>query len=898
MAESRFFRAAGDTDTESESEEEELLLSDEEEEEEEVPEQAAKPKLTGMARFLRGAGSSGSSSSSSESEEESSDEDDDEKPKGRRGAFGEGESSDEEKTVVKSARDKRVEEMEACGKSIDNALKVGDWNSVGNEFDKLGRLVERQRNLQEPVPTLYVRQMVNLDKSIANAAAKDKDAKKKMNAAASRALATLKQKVKRSLKDNEEDIKAFNEDADAFEAKYQAAVAASAPAVKPTKVVKPVTGEEEGEDENFTTVGKAGKAYNFTASSVLKNLAAVHESRGRKNTDRVENINILQKLLEVAETPYSRISVLLALIAARFDYNTAVSAFMPVEMWLSTQKNVDELISVVASNPDYVVQEVVTVEYDPLEERTPLTENGPVLIRGSIISSLDRLDEEFTKSLQNIDPHGTEYVDRLKHSMGLYKTICCAQLYFVSKNHSDAIARAIMRRVEQIYSKPDAVVQALENGAAPALADLKLSVTIPTLAACESTQNLVHTLCVKLYNTDNSFLRTRAILCHIYHYAFHNEFYTARDMLFMSRLGDSIHNADVGTQVLYNRAVVQLGLCAFRIGLIKEAHSALHDIFATQRVKELLAQGMHQQKYGSTMTAEQERAERARQLPFHLHINTELLEAAFLVSSMLVEIPLLASIDNEEAKRKAVSKPFRRLLDFADRQVFTGPPESTRDHIMQASKALQDGQWEKARDLILGIKIWSLMPEEKSVKEMLGRRIQEEGLRTYLFTNSAYYTTLSIPLLAATFSLTPKAVTSIISRMIWSDELSASLDYVPSTFDGASAGEKLPVVIFHRVELTRLQQLAQTLADKVNTLVENNEKALDAKLGGSGDARGGTWAEGERKPGGGGEGEGGRRTERASRGGRGGRGGLSGRGGRFSQGLGNRMDGASTRRAQ
>lgn len=265
------------------------------------------------------------------------------------------------------------------------------------------------------------------------------------------------------------------------------------------------------------------------------------------------------------------------------------------------------------------------------------------------------------------------------------------------------------------------MVQALENGAVPALANLKLSSTIPTLASCESTKNLIHTLCVKLYNTDNSFLRTRAILCHIYHYAFHNEFHTARDMLFMSRLGDSIHNADVGTQVLYNRAVVQLGLCAFRIGLIKEAHSALHDIFATQRVKELLAQGMHQQKYGSTMTPEQERAERARQLPFHLHINTELLEAAFLVSSMLVEIPLLASIDNEEAKRKAVSKPFRRLLDFADRQVFTGPPESTRDHIMQASKALQDGQWEKARDLILSIKIWSLMPEEKSVKEMLGR---------------------------------------------------------------------------------------------------------------------------------------------------------------------------------
>jgi len=207
---------------------------------------------------------------------------------------------------------------------------------------------------------------------------------------------------------------------------------------------------------------------------------------------------------------------------------------------------------------------------------------------------------------------------------------------------------------------------------------------------------------------------------------------------------------------------------------------------------------------------------------------------------------------------------------------------------MQASKALQDGQWEKCRDLILGIKIWSLMPEEKAVKEMLVRRIQEEGLRTYLFTNSAFYTTLSIPLLAATFSLPEKTVSSIISRMIWSEELSASLDYAAAP-DGS--GTKLPIVIFHRVELTRLQQLAQTLADKVNNMVEANEKALDSKIS-SGGGGAGSWGDGDRKLGGEGDG---RRTERTSRGGRGGRGGISGRGARFSQGLGNRMEGATGR---
>lgn len=55
--------------------------------------------------------------------------------------------------------------------------------------------------------------------------------------------------------------------------------------------------------------------------------------------------------------------------------------------------------------------------------------------------------------------------------------------------------------------------------------------------------------------------------------------------------------------------------------------------------------------------------------------------------------------------------------------------------------------------------------------------------------------------------------------MIWNEELSASLDHAAT------------VVVFHRIEITRSHQLAQALADKLNTLVEQNEKALDQKLG-------------------------------------------------------------------
>ncbi|KAJ2922019.1 hypothetical protein H1R20_g15078, partial [Candolleomyces eurysporus] len=854
---SRFFRQAGDSDSDSETEssEDEIMSS-----EDEAP---ARPAATtakpAMARFLKTAGSDSSSSSS---DDDSDDDDDDEEESG--------DDEDKPGARILSAQEKRLKEMEATGKAMDNGLKINDWSAISNEFDKLVRMVQRQHNVSEPVPPFYLKTITNLESSVNGAIAKEKEAKKKMNATNAKALTAMKQKIKKALKEHEVEIKKYQQDPEAFERDYAAQTTrgeAAAPAA-PTRAAP--TGPV---DEEFTTVGKGGKAMAFTSETIFKNLQAVQEARGKKNTDRAEQIRILEKLLEVAATSYQRIRVLLALISSRFDYNSAVSTHMPSELWLSAQSEVDQLVSIVALDTQYSVQEV-TDDYDELLERTPATEGGVVRIRGSIISFIDRLDDEFTKSLQNIDPHGTEYVDRLKDEKVLYCTICRAQAFYEKTQQPDPLARVVMRRLEHIYSKPNAVIQALEAAAN------ETQVQPSTVLANQAdTSALIHSLCVYLYKSGNTLLRTRAMLSHIYHHALYNNYHTARDMLLMSHLQESIHSADVATQILYNRTVVQLGLCAFRLGLIKEAQATLQEIFTTQRVKELLAQGVHQQRF-QTLSPEQEKAEKQRQLPFHMHVNTELLEAAFLVSSMLVEIPLLASIDSEEQRRKAISKPFRRLLDFAERQVFTGPPESTRDHIMQASKALQDGDWEKCKDLVQSIKIWSLMPEAASVKEMLGQRIQEQGLRTYLFTYAPHYSSCSLSLLSRTFSLPLRTVTSIVSKMIWSEELSASLDQ--------SAG----VVVFHRIDLSRQQQLAQTIAEKLSAMVDQNEKALDVKIGGGsgwgerqegakGDKRG-EQAQGERRG----------RGERT----RGARGARGGRGARFAQGLGNQMPGQTTQR--
>ncbi|KAI1093245.1 eukaryotic translation initiation factor 3 subunit 8 N-terminus-domain-containing protein [Rostrohypoxylon terebratum] len=813
---SRFFRSGDDSSSESSSEEEELYSEEEEEEEEQEDESEEDEdededeseeesssdeeggKKSGAARFLRG--------DDSESEES-----DDDAPK-----------------TLKSAKDKQLAELESTIDTIEKRQKISDWGAVSVEFDKLNRqaakISERGRT-----PKLYIKALVELEDAMNETISKQKVTPKKMNATSARGLNAVKQKIKKLKQDYQSQVDSYREDPLDFLASDEEE---EAPAPKPKKIkAEDLIDQVEDDQEGFATVGKGGKTLQFTPESIFKHLRGIMESRGKKNTDRTEQIKIMEKLNEVAVTPYQQIKVLLTIVSARFDLGSGGSASMPLEHWKAAEKEISTLFEVLEANKEYVVIENAE-EWDD-DEKPPTLQPGEKYIKipGSIVSYVERLDDELTRSLQSIDPHTSEYIERLTDEGSLYNVIFRGLLYYetLSKDASlqtpqDSLNRIVMRRLEHVYFKPSQVVKILEENAwKPVPADVESSIT-PRGSIADAT-NLLNVLCNYLFVNSEGIIRARAMLCQIYFLALHDEYYKARDMMLMSHLQETIGSFDVQTQILYNRTLVQVGLCAFRKGLVYEAQNTLQEICGSGRQKELLAQGVMIQRFAQ-VSPEQERLEKQRQLPFHMHINLELLECVYLTCSMLLEIPLLAQTGSSpDIKKRVISKTYRRMLEYHERQIFTGPPENTRDHVMQASRALAAGEWKKATNFIHSIKIWDLMPNTEEIKTMLSKQIQEEGLRTYLFTYAPFYDTLAISTLSSMFELDDRKVSTIVSKMISHEELAAALDQVTST------------VIFRKgVELSRLQSLALTLSDKAAQLIETNERTLEQRTQGTANA--------------------------------------------------------------
>ena len=110
-------------------------------------------------------------------------------------------------------------------------------------------------------------------------------------------------------------------------------------------------------------------------------------------------------------------------------------------------------------NPHFAIVEGAE-EWEDDEKHPQFTPDEIFKIPGSVVSFVERLDDELTRSLQHIDPHTSEYVERLTDEALLYASIVRALLYAERLRANpkadvsqDSVNRVVMRRLEHVYFK-------------------------------------------------------------------------------------------------------------------------------------------------------------------------------------------------------------------------------------------------------------------------------------------------------------------------------------------------------------------------------------------------------------------------------------------------------------
>lgn len=414
--------------------------------------------------------------------------------------------------------------------------------------------------------------------------------------------------------------------------------------VKPIKAKKEKQEEPEDDDEEWQTVPKSGiatsekpkmfaKDAEIDLPVVLSKLNEVMAARGKKKTDRKLQIEMLQELKTISDShnlgPAIGVKIRFNILSAIFDYNLKISEPMKLEYWIKLLEVMHDLMRLLLINAsEIVLSEAITEETEEFDAK-------PYRLRGCVLTAVERLDDEFIKLLKECDPHSNEYVERLKDEVTVTKLIEQVLRYVEVQGTPIEICRVYLRKIDHLYYKFDPNVLKKKKGQYEG----KTSV--------EEMEKLCHFI----YSNDNTDrLRTRAILSHIFHHALHDNWFQARDLVLMSHLQETIQHSDPSTQILYNRMMANLGLCAFRQGNIKDAHQCLIELMMTAKPKELLAQGLIPQRQHER-SLEQEKVEKQRQMPFHMHINLELLECVYLVSAMLLEIPYMAAHEFDARRR-------------------------------------------------------------------------------------------------------------------------------------------------------------------------------------------------------------------------------------------------------
>ncbi|PIA30412.1 hypothetical protein AQUCO_05600096v1 [Aquilegia coerulea] len=479
-----------------------------------------------------------------------------------------------------------------------------------------------------------------------------------------------------------------------------------------------------------------------------------------------EAITQLKLLIDLAPYPAQKIRILILIIDQQLVWDhESIWDNVSSNTWNSCAQHFFLVLDILHQYPNLKIKsKLAKFKYYDKEPDF----DGPIHLRGDLVQLLlEGFSFQFHDTLKHIRFFDPEYHQRLQEDEPTLILLCLNLLdYFEQTKDFHAAAQVALKLLSLLHYKPQVdydrlmhqiqLIQHRETGTSKPPhhnADDEVILTVdvdqghtdpppcvtPKLVPRRPSfpnnsriliDKLVDLVCK--YGGDDE-TKLFAMLYDIYHLAIIDRFQDS--FRAMTNFLDKVQDVNSEYLLHFNRALAQLGLCAFRAGCIAEARIYLSWLFGFGRVDKLLGQSVSHIPYedrGPTPVGQ------GMFIACHMRINLELLEAVNLVCSIFPEDPYAAA-NTHVAKGKVRSQEICTFLQSSESEVSRCLPERVCDFVMDASRDLRKGDFQKAFMVIESLKLPSLFSERVDVLEMLKTQIQEEAWRNqqYLLTSTS-----------------------------------------------------------------------------------------------------------------------------------------------------------------
>jgi len=477
-----------------------------------------------------------------------------------------------------------------------------------------------------------------------------------------------------------------------------------------------------------------------------------------------EMIERLEYMVSCAVDPSLQFKIHNLIISANFEMNQGSTQELPLLLWRSIYNSLikvnslsEKIFSETKSETNNVKEEQSKEEEDDFGTETHrIEEENPTLnyFQGSIASFLEKLSNEVYKSLQSFDTSSPEFIEVLKNEIKLIN-LCLIYLnnsLLIKQSNSIIKARVSQVLLLHLYYRKKTSINTILNSwrqmEENILKDLPKREAVYQANLFKSSEELLSVLFNEVYSKLDSKAKLKSLLTEIYYEALNENFDKAKSLFNKTNISHLVSlTKDDTIKVFYNRALIQLGVSAFRRGEFEMAKYFLSPLccLGTSRLRDNLCQTNEKL---STL----EKEDKKKLIPYTMTLNLEEVEIIFYLTLMLEDTDklLLQKLGLEDSDIY-----LKRQIQSFEKQIFMSVPESSRQSILTACENLLVGNLAKAKEFLLSSILFksNTLIDSEELKSKVFERLKIVGLRCFLLNSQSDYVNLTVEVLKERFEI-------------------------------------------------------------------------------------------------------------------------------------------------